>query len=55
MSVEATNMYLLFVKVFNVQINHFMIKASLVGWGEKIYVNIIVFTKKADQLNAIIS
>ncbi|KAJ8036430.1 Adhesion G-protein coupled receptor G6 [Holothuria leucospilota] len=33
MSVEAVNMYLLFVKIFNAQINYFMIKASVIGWG----------------------
>ncbi|KAJ8041414.1 Adhesion G-protein coupled receptor G4 [Holothuria leucospilota] len=33
MSVEAMNMYLLFVKIFNAQMNYFMIKASLIGWG----------------------
>ncbi|KAJ8036420.1 Adhesion G-protein coupled receptor G4 [Holothuria leucospilota] len=36
MSVEATNMYLLFVKVFNANIRHFILKASLVGWGKEI-------------------
>lgn len=34
MSIEATNMYFMFVKVFNVDINHFMWKASLIGWGK---------------------
>ncbi|KAJ8036419.1 Hyalin [Holothuria leucospilota] len=33
MSIEATNMYFMFVKVFNVDINHFMWKAALIGWG----------------------
>ena len=34
MGVEATNMYILFVKVMGVHISKFLLKASLVAWGE---------------------
>ena len=34
MGVEGFNMYLLFVKVVNVYVSKFMLKASLVAWGE---------------------
>lgn len=33
MSVEATQLYLLFVKVINTHVTHFLMKASLVSWG----------------------
>lgn len=32
--VEAVNMYLMLVKVFDTHIHHFVIKAALVAWGE---------------------
>ena len=34
MLVEAVNMYLMFIKVLNVAISRFMLKASLCAWGE---------------------
>ncbi|PIK51133.1 hypothetical protein BSL78_11965, partial [Apostichopus japonicus] len=33
MSIEAANMYLLFVKVFNSTIRNFLLKACAIGWG----------------------
>ncbi|XP_022088193.1 uncharacterized protein LOC110977952 [Acanthaster planci] len=33
MGVEAANLYLKLVKVFNSDVSHFMVKASLVAWG----------------------
>ncbi|XP_038044290.1 uncharacterized protein LOC119718928 [Patiria miniata] len=33
MGVEAANLYLKLVKIFNADVQHFMIKASLVAWG----------------------
>lgn len=33
MSVEATNMYLMFVKVLNANVRHFLWKASVFAWG----------------------
>ena len=33
MAVEATNMYLLFVRVYNAQVSRFLFMASLAGWG----------------------
>ncbi|XP_071811627.1 uncharacterized protein [Apostichopus japonicus] len=41
MSVEATIMYLLFVKVFDAGIKYFMRKASLVAWGLPLVVVIV--------------
>ena len=34
MGVEAVNLYLLIVKVFNADVSYFMLKASLVAWGK---------------------
>ena len=34
MAVEATNMYLLFVKVTNAMVSHFMMIASATAWGK---------------------
>lgn len=34
MTVKAVNMYLLFVKVINAQVDRFMIKAFLFAWGK---------------------
>ena len=34
MGVEAANLYLKLVKVFNSEVEHFMIKASAAAWGE---------------------
>ena len=34
MLVEGVNMYLLFVKVYNVSVSNFMLKASLCAWGK---------------------
>ena len=34
MGVEATNLYLKLVKVFNSGVRHFMIKASIAAWGK---------------------
>ena len=33
MSVEAANLYLKLIKVFNSEVSHFMIKASIFAWG----------------------
>ena len=33
MSVEAFNMYLMFIKVLNINIHRFMTKACLFAWG----------------------
>ena len=33
MGVEAANLYLKLVKVFDSNVSHFMIKASVVAWG----------------------
>lgn len=44
--VEATNMYLKLVRVFNSKISNFMLIAGLIAWGEScrfIIVNHIVF------------
>ncbi|XP_033647775.1 adhesion G-protein coupled receptor G4-like isoform X2 [Asterias rubens] len=43
MAVAATNMYLLFVKVTNAMVSHFMMIASATAWGLPLLVVIIVF------------
>ncbi|XP_038051051.1 uncharacterized protein LOC119724185 [Patiria miniata] len=42
MGVEAANLYLKLVKVFNSDVQHFMIKASIVAWGVPMIVVIII-------------
>ncbi|XP_022103941.1 uncharacterized protein LOC110986402 [Acanthaster planci] len=42
MAVEATNMYLLFVKILNANVSHFLIKASIAAWGLPLLVVIII-------------
>ncbi|KAM8898958.1 uncharacterized protein AB9W97_009645 [Spinachia spinachia] len=42
MGLEAVQMYLALVKVFNTHISHLMVKFSLVGWGVPMIVVIIV-------------
>ena len=34
MGVEAINLYLLIIKVYNAYVSHFMLKACLVAWGK---------------------
>ena len=34
MGVEAINLYLLIIKVFNADVSHFMLTACLVAWGK---------------------
>ena len=36
MGVEAVNLYLLIVKVFNADVSNFMLKASLAAWGKSL-------------------
>ncbi|XP_071789474.1 adhesion G-protein coupled receptor G7-like [Asterias amurensis] len=42
MAVEATNMYLLFVKVLNANVSHFMLIASVTAWGLPLLVVVII-------------
>ncbi|XP_071812631.1 uncharacterized protein [Apostichopus japonicus] len=47
MCVEAMNMYLLFVKVFNSGVQHFMKKAALVAWGLPLVVVVVSVAVKS--------
>ncbi|XP_038077215.1 adhesion G-protein coupled receptor G6-like [Patiria miniata] len=49
MAVEAVNLYLLLVKVTNANVSHFMIKASLAGWGLPLLVVIIILAADYTQ------
>lgn len=42
MGLEAVHMYVALVKVFNVNVSHYMLKFSLAGWGIPMIVVIIV-------------
>ncbi|XP_022103957.1 adhesion G-protein coupled receptor G2-like [Acanthaster planci] len=44
MAVEATNLYLYLVKVFNIQRRHFVLKASAVAWGVPLLIVIIILS-----------
>ncbi|XP_010793360.1 G-protein coupled receptor 64 isoform X1 [Notothenia coriiceps] len=49
MGLEAVQMYLALVKVFNSYISHYMVKFSLVGWGVPMIVVIIVIAVDKDN------
>ncbi|XP_072025988.1 uncharacterized protein [Amphiura filiformis] len=49
MGVEAVNLYLLVVKVFNADVSHFMLKASLAAWGAPLIPVILVFAIDTSQ------
>ncbi|KAM9847099.1 adhesion G-protein coupled receptor G2 [Aulostomus maculatus] len=49
MGLEAVQMYLALVKVFNSYISHYMLKFSLVGWGVPMIVVIIVIAIDKDN------
>ena len=43
-AVEAFNMYLMLVKVFNSRVNHFALKAGVIAWGMSTYYDRIIIT-----------
>nr|XP_033954149.1 adhesion G-protein coupled receptor G2 [Pseudochaenichthys georgianus] len=49
MGLEAVQMYLALVKVFNSYISHYMVKFSLIGWGVPMIVVIIVIAVDKDN------
>ncbi|XP_028840269.1 serine-rich adhesin for platelets isoform X2 [Denticeps clupeoides] len=53
MALEAIHMYLALVKVFNVNISHFMLKFSFAGWGIPLVVVIIVIAISKDNYGLI--
>ncbi|XP_038077171.1 uncharacterized protein LOC119745019 [Patiria miniata] len=51
MGVEAANLYLKLVKIFNADVEHFMIKASLVAWGFPALVITVILAVDYEQYN----
>ncbi|XP_072026108.1 adhesion G-protein coupled receptor G4-like [Amphiura filiformis] len=49
MGVEAVNLYLLIVKVFDAHVSHFMLKACLAAWGVPLIPVIIVLAVDSSQ------
>ncbi|XP_038054484.1 uncharacterized protein LOC119726730 isoform X2 [Patiria miniata] len=49
MAVEATNMYLLFVRVLNANISHFLLVASIAAWGLPLVIVVIILAADYTQ------
>ncbi|XP_038054372.1 uncharacterized protein LOC119726669 isoform X2 [Patiria miniata] len=49
MAVEATNMYLLFVRVLNANVSHFLLKASIAAWGLPLVIVVIILAADYTQ------
>ncbi|XP_022098829.1 adhesion G-protein coupled receptor G6-like isoform X2 [Acanthaster planci] len=52
MAVEATNMYLLFVRVLNARVSRFVLKASIAAWGLPLVIVIIILAADYSQYDS---